>query len=128
MGIGVSIFLIAVGLILALAVDVNVSGIDINVIGWILVLVGIVGLAMTALIFAPRRRAVREQTWSATRRCATGRSCRSGRRATSTELARPSRGWLLRRSVVAVVVRVVLSTLAEWPDPDSGCAGAAGTG
>ena len=62
MGIGVSIFLIAVGLILALAVDVNVSGIDINVIGWILVLVGIVGLAMTALIFAPRRRAVREQT------------------------------------------------------------------
>ena len=62
MGIGASIFLIAVGLILALAVNVTVSGIDINVIGWILVLVGLVGLAMTAMIFGPRRRAVREQT------------------------------------------------------------------
>jgi len=62
MGIGASIFLIAVGLILALAVNVTVSGIDINVIGWILVVVGVVGLAMTAMIFGPRRRAVREQT------------------------------------------------------------------
>lgn len=62
MGIGASIFLIAVGLILALAVNVTFSGIDINVIGWILVVVGLVGLAMTAMIFGPRRRAVREQT------------------------------------------------------------------
>ena len=62
MGIGASIFLIAVGLILALAVNLNVSGIDIHIIGWILVVVGIIGLAMTALIFAPRRRAMREQT------------------------------------------------------------------
>ena len=62
MGIGASIFLIAVGLILALAVNVTVSGIDINVIGWILFVVGLVGLAMTAMIFGPRRRAVREQT------------------------------------------------------------------
>lgn len=63
MGIGASIFLIAVGLILALAVNAQVSGIDINTIGWILVLVGLVGLAMTALIFAPRRRAaVRSET------------------------------------------------------------------
>ena len=62
MGIGASIFLIAVGLILALAVNAQVSGIDINTIGWILVVVGIIGLAMTALIFAPRRRAVRSET------------------------------------------------------------------
>jgi len=62
MGIGASIFLIAVGLILALAVDVTVSGIDIKVIGWILVAAGVVGLALTAMIFGPRRRAVREQT------------------------------------------------------------------
>ncbi len=58
MGIGASIFLIAVGLILALAVDFSVSGLDINVIGWILVVVGVVGLIMTALVFAPRRRRV----------------------------------------------------------------------
>lgn len=62
MGIGASIFFIAVGLVLALAVHTTVSGIDINTIGWILVAVGAIGLAMTALIFAPRRRAVREST------------------------------------------------------------------
>ena len=58
MGIGASIFLIAVGLILALAVHFDISGLDINVIGWILVIVGVVGLIMTALVFAPRRRRV----------------------------------------------------------------------
>ncbi len=56
MGIGASIFLIAVGLILALAVHFDISGLDVNVIGWILVVVGIIGLLMTALVFAPRRR------------------------------------------------------------------------
>ena len=51
MGIGASIFLIAVGLILALAVHFDISGLDINVIGWILVIVGIIGLIMTVLVF-----------------------------------------------------------------------------
>jgi hypothetical protein len=50
MGIGVSIFLIAVGLILALAVNVTTSGVDIDTIGWILVIVGAVGLLLS-LIF-----------------------------------------------------------------------------
>ncbi|MFP5335402.1 MAG: DUF6458 family protein, partial [Actinomycetes bacterium] len=40
MGIGASIFLIALGLILALAVEFEVGGLDIQVIGWILVIVG----------------------------------------------------------------------------------------
>ena len=60
MGIGASIFLIAVGLILALAVDVEVSGLDIAVIGWILVAAGVVGLAMTMLVFGPRHTARRD--------------------------------------------------------------------
>jgi uncharacterized BrkB/YihY/UPF0761 family membrane protein len=59
MGIGASIFLIALGLILALAVEFDVAGLDIQVIGWILVLVGLVGLIMTAFIWGPRRRAAR---------------------------------------------------------------------
>ena len=58
MGIGASIFLIAVGLILALAVDVQVSGLDIAVIGWILVAAGVLGIILTLTIFAPRRRRV----------------------------------------------------------------------
>lgn len=60
MGIGASIFLIAAGLILALAVDVQVSGVDLNVVGWILVAAGALGLLVTLAVFAPRRRARRD--------------------------------------------------------------------
>jgi hypothetical protein len=55
MGIGVSIFLIAVGAILAFAVNASVSGVDIAVVGYILMLVGILGIVMTVFIFGPRR-------------------------------------------------------------------------
>ena len=58
MGIGVSIFLIAVGAILAFAVNVTVSGLDLAVVGYILMIVGILGLVMTAFIWGPRNRAV----------------------------------------------------------------------
>ena len=56
MGIGVSIFLIAVGAILAFAVEYEVGGVDIQVIGFILMAVGLIGLIMTAFIFGPRNR------------------------------------------------------------------------
>lgn len=51
MGIGVSIFLLAVGAILAYAVDVTVSGIDLDTIGVILMIVGALGLIASLLIF-----------------------------------------------------------------------------
>ncbi len=57
MGIGVSIFLIAVGAILAFAVNATFSGIDISTIGYILMIVGVIGLLTSLLIFGPRRRA-----------------------------------------------------------------------
>jgi hypothetical protein len=50
MGLGVSIFLVAVGAILAFAVDATVSGVDIHTIGWILLIVGIVG-GLLSMIF-----------------------------------------------------------------------------
>jgi hypothetical protein len=50
MGIGVSILLIAGGAILAFAVNKDISGVDIQTIGWILLIVGIVG-AILSLIF-----------------------------------------------------------------------------
>jgi hypothetical protein len=56
MGIGASIFLLALGAILAFAVDFNISGLDINVIGWILMAVGVLGLVLTLVVWAPRRR------------------------------------------------------------------------
>jgi hypothetical protein len=58
MGIGGSIFLLAVGAILAFAVDANISGIDINVIGWILMAAGLVGLIITLWYWNSRRRTV----------------------------------------------------------------------
>jgi hypothetical protein len=61
MSIGVSIFLIAVGLILALAVNVDLSGIDVQTIGWILTLVGIGGLILSFTLWNRRRVSVREQ-------------------------------------------------------------------
>lgn len=50
MGIGVSIFLIAVGAILAFAVHVSVSGLDLDTIGVILMVVGVIGLATSMLM------------------------------------------------------------------------------
>jgi hypothetical protein len=59
MGIGVSIFLIALGAILAFAVEYEIGGVDIQVVGFILMVVGLVGLIMTAFIFGPRNRGTR---------------------------------------------------------------------
>ena len=44
MGFGVSIFLLAVGAILAFAVEVETNGLNINTVGVILMLVGAIGL------------------------------------------------------------------------------------
>ncbi len=51
MGIGASIFLLAVGAILAFAVDFRASGIDINAVGVILMIVGAIGLAASFLFW-----------------------------------------------------------------------------
>jgi len=50
MGIGVSLFLLALGAILTFAVHVTTQGIDVNTIGVILMLVGALGL-LASLIF-----------------------------------------------------------------------------
>lgn len=55
MGIGVSVFLLAVGAILAFAVDAEVSGISLDTVGVILLIAGAVGL-LWSLIVAGRDR------------------------------------------------------------------------
>lgn len=62
MGVGINIFLIAVGAILAFAVDVTIAGLDIKVVGVILMAAGVVGLVLTLLVSAPRRRRMVTQT------------------------------------------------------------------
>jgi hypothetical protein len=52
MGIGTSILLIAVGAILRYAVNVSVSEIELDTVGLILIIVGIVGLVISlAVVF-----------------------------------------------------------------------------
>jgi Na+/proline symporter len=46
-GIGTSIFLIAVGAILKFAVDASISGLEISTIGVILMIVGVLGLIIS---------------------------------------------------------------------------------
>jgi hypothetical protein len=52
MGIGVGIFLTAVGAILTFAVSAHVSGVDINTVGWILMIVGIAGIALSLIFWS----------------------------------------------------------------------------
>ena len=51
MGYGLGVALLVIGLILALAVEFDVAGLDIHVIGWILVIGGIAVIALTAIQF-----------------------------------------------------------------------------
>ncbi|GAA4595402.1 Na+/proline symporter [Actinoplanes octamycinicus] len=62
MGIGASIFLLALGAILAFAVNADISGLDISVIGWILMAAGLVGLVTTLWFWNSRRRTVVTRT------------------------------------------------------------------
>jgi uncharacterized membrane protein len=64
MGIGVGIFLVAVGAILAFAVSATVSGISISTVGVILMVVGAFGIVLELILWAPRRRQVRSTTVS----------------------------------------------------------------
>ncbi len=50
MGIGTSIFLIAVGAILRYAVTVTVQGVELDTVGLILIVVGIVGLVISLAV------------------------------------------------------------------------------
>jgi hypothetical protein len=52
MGIGVSLILIAAGAILTWAVHFTVSGVDINTIGVILMVVGAIGLVLSLMFWS----------------------------------------------------------------------------
>ena len=58
MGIGISVFLIAVGAIIAFAVNVAVSGVDLATVGVILMIVGAIGLVWSLIVAASSGRRV----------------------------------------------------------------------
>ncbi len=60
-GVGFSLVLLAIGAVLAFAVNLNSTGVDLNTVGAILMIVGLIGLLLSFLAFAdfpiyPRRR------------------------------------------------------------------------
>ncbi|MFV2104095.1 DUF6458 family protein [Micromonospora sp. LOL_024] len=58
MGIGTSIFLLALGAILTFAVNASIGGLDLDVVGWILMAAGVLGLILTTLVWGRRRQVV----------------------------------------------------------------------
>ena len=59
MGTGISIFFIAVGAILTFAVETTANGVDLNAIGVILMVVGVIGLLFSLVLldaWRPGRR------------------------------------------------------------------------
>ncbi|HEY7487660.1 MAG TPA: DUF6458 family protein [Streptosporangiaceae bacterium] len=60
MGFGASLAFIAIGAILAFATRFSISGIDLQMVGWILMGVGIVGLVVTFTYIRPRRARMAE--------------------------------------------------------------------
>ena len=59
MGIGASLFLIALGAILTFGLTVDTIGwLNLDVVGWVLMLVGVVGMGLTFYFWQRRRRTV----------------------------------------------------------------------
>ncbi|MFI7606975.1 DUF6458 family protein [Micromonospora sp. WMMD812] len=58
MGIGGSIFLIALGAIFAFAVEADLGWLNLAVVGWVLMLAGVAGLLVTLYFWNNRRRTV----------------------------------------------------------------------
>jgi Domain of unknown function (DUF6458) len=55
MGIGVGVFLLALGAILAFAVDWKIAALDLHVVGWVLMAAGAVGLVLFFYMWNRRR-------------------------------------------------------------------------
>jgi len=62
MGIGTSLFLIAVGAILYFAVDADISGLELSTLGIILMVIGVIGLLITLFLLSSSRRNPADRT------------------------------------------------------------------
>jgi hypothetical protein len=62
MGYGFGVFLLAVGLVLALAVRDSISAVDLTTVGWILALAGVLLIVLNAIQTGRARRATSVST------------------------------------------------------------------
>jgi hypothetical protein len=56
--LGTAIVLLALGAILTFALRVDVSGVDLQVVGWILMIAGALGIVLELVVWGPRQRRV----------------------------------------------------------------------
>jgi hypothetical protein len=56
MRLGTAIVLLALGAILTFALKVDVSGVDLQIVGWILMIVGALGIVLEVAVWGPRSR------------------------------------------------------------------------
>jgi hypothetical protein len=56
MGVGLGVVLIVVGAIVGFALNINIAGIEQNVLGWILILGGVLAIGLSLLQTAQHRR------------------------------------------------------------------------
>ena len=56
MRLGTAIVLLALGAILTFALNVSVSGVNLDVVGWILMLAGALGIVLELALWGPRQR------------------------------------------------------------------------
>ena len=64
MGYGLGVFLLAVGLILALAVTDSLANVDLTMVGWIVAAAGVLLIVLTAATAASRRRSSSVTTYA----------------------------------------------------------------
>jgi hypothetical protein len=74
MGYGLGVFLLAVGLILALAVQDTLANVDLTMVGWILAGAGLLVVVLTAATAASRRRSTAVTTYADGRQQVTERN------------------------------------------------------
>ncbi|SOE00860.1 DUF6458 family protein [Blastococcus haudaquaticus] len=58
MRLGTAIVLLALGAILTFALRLDVSGVDLQVVGWILMIAGALGIVLELAVWGPRQRRV----------------------------------------------------------------------
>jgi hypothetical protein len=76
MGIGASVFMLAVGAIITFAFNIRVGWLDLDIVGWVLMAAGALGLILTLTVFGSRRRSTvvaRDETAAAPMTSTTGR-------------------------------------------------------
>ena len=73
MGIGASVFLLAVGAIITFAFNIRVGWLDLDIVGWVLMAAGALGVILSLSIFGRRRTTVVEAPPVVTRPATTQR-------------------------------------------------------